>query len=130
MQVIAMAQKPAIVVFEEYAKEMIKCLPMNDPIFIADLFVNNLLSGDTKDELDDIPGRANEAQYLLYDVIKPSLDIDDTSSFNRLLSVMEHCDYQNVHTLSREIKSYLDKRSGIKPGTVYSKINVITSSVS
>ena len=125
-----MAQKPAIVVFEEYATKMIECLPMKDRTFIAKLFASNLLLGGTKDELDDIPGWAKKAQYLLYNVIKPVLNIDDTSSFNRLVSVMEHCDYHNVHTLSCEIKSYLDKRSDIEPGTVYNKINVITSSVS
>ena len=81
MQVKAMAQKPAIVVFEEYATKMIECLPMKDPIFNAKLIASNLLLGDTKDELDDIPGRAKKAQHLLYDVIKPALNIDDTSSF-------------------------------------------------
>ena len=68
-----------------------------------------------------VPGRAKKAQYLLYDVIKPALDIDDTSSFNRLLSVMQHCDYHNVQTLACEIKSYLNRGSDIDPGT-YSKV--------
>ena len=56
MQVIAMAQKPRIVVFEEYATKMIECLPMKDPIFIAKLFASDLLLGEIKDELDVIPG--------------------------------------------------------------------------
>ena len=49
-------------------------------------------------------------------MIKPALDIDDTSSFDNLLSVMEHCGYAYVEKLACEIKSEIDEANEVEEG--------------
>ena len=108
-----MTQKEA---YEKYAENLMSCLPMNDTLFIAKLFKYKLLPGDTENQLQALPTQAAKALHFLNHVIKPGLDIDDTSSFDNLLSVMENCDYTVVEALACEIKSELDKDSDIEAG--------------
>jgi len=100
-----LAQKPKLEVFKKYAERLIKCLPMNDVHFIAMLSNHKLLPGDTNNQLNAKPTPAEKASYFLNNVIKPALDIDDTSSFDNLLSVMKHCGYDHVEKLAHKIKS-------------------------
>ena len=95
--------------YEEYAVKLIKCLPMEDTLFIAKLSEHKLLPGTTKDHIETLPIKAKKASYFLDHVIKPALDIDDTSSFDSLLSIMEHCGYVHVENLACKIRSKIDK---------------------
>ena len=100
---------------------MVKCLPMNDTLFIAKLSSCKLLPGDTNNQLETLPTPGKKAHYLLNHVIKPALDTDDTSSFHNLLYVMEHCGYDHVRKLACEIKLQITKANGIESSTyVYS----------
>ena len=103
-------------VYNRYSENLIKCLPMNDTLFIAKLSTYKLIPGDTSDQLKVLPTKAAKASYFLDNVIKPALDIDDTSSFDDLLSAMEQCDYVYVEKLSSKIKSEIDKANDIEPG--------------
>ena len=89
---------------------------MDDTVFVANLSNYKLLPGDTNSQLKALPTQANKASYFLDHMIKPTLDINDTSNFDILLSVMEHCDYEALKNLACEIKSELDKESEIEPG--------------
>ena len=93
--------------YEKYSEKIIKCLPMNDTLFIAELFKYKLLPGDANNQLEALSTPGKKAHYLLNHVIKPALDFDDTSSFDNLLSAMEHCGYDHVKKLTREIKSQI-----------------------
>ena len=93
--------------YEKYSEKMVKCLPMNDALFIAKLSSYKLLPGDTNNQLKALPTPGEKALYLLNHVIKTALDTDDTSSFDNLLYVMEHCDYDHVRRLACEIKSQI-----------------------
>ena len=102
--------------YEKYSEKMIKCLPMNDTLFIAKLSSCKLLPGNTKNKLGALSTQTEKAHYLLHHVIEPALDIDDTSNFDNLLSVMEHCGYDHVRKLACEIKSQIGKANDIKSG--------------
>ena len=114
-----MAQKPQIQAYKNYSEKLVKCLPMDDTLFTVSLSKRQLLPGNTSDKIETLSTQADKALYFLNHVIKPALDIDDTSSFDDLISVMEHCGYTHVKKLACEIKSEIDKASHVGPGMMY-----------
>ena len=105
MQVATASRKLQKQVFDEYTAKLINCLPMDDSLFISSLSTHHLLPGDTENKLKALPTQADKASYFLCHVIKPALDIDDTSNFDNLLSVMEKCGYAHVNKLTHDINS-------------------------
>ena len=106
--------KPHVLTFEKYTERLIKCLPMDDTSFVAKLSDNELLLEDMNYQLKALPTQATKASYFLDHVIKPALDIDDTSVFEKLLSAMEHSGDAHVEWLSCEIKSEIERVDGIE----------------
>lgn len=105
-------------VYDDYVEKLVKCLPMNDTLFITALSQKKLLPGDTEAKIKQLPTAADKAKYMLDNIIKPALDIDDHNSFNTLLSVMGKCGYPHVKNLSHEIKSKIDQQTSHKSGVV------------
>ena len=101
-------------VYKDYVEKLIKCLPMDDVLFTAQLSIHDLLPGNTSNKIVALSTQPEKASYFLNHVIKPALDIDDDSSFNSLISDMEHCGYCHVKKLACEIKSEINKRSNNK----------------
>ena len=129
MQISRRAQNPHVRAYEKYAKALIECLPMDDTVLIAKLSKYGLLAGDTSDHLKALPTQGSKASYFLDHVIKPALDIDDTSGFDDLLSVMEHCGYDHVEKLAYKIKSEIDKANDVTmfvPGKDFSYQYIVT----
>ena len=93
-------------VFKQFFAKMAKSLPMDDPIFVAELFSHDLLPGDLYDQVESRLTRADKAVYFLNHVIKPVLTTD-VGSFNELLNVMEDSEYSNVKELALQIRSKL-----------------------
>ena len=116
LQVTTMTQVKA---YENYVDKLVKCLPMDDALFIVSLSKHQLLPGNTSNKIESLPTQADKALYFLDHVIKPALDIEDTSSFDKLLSIMEQCGYAHVKALACKIKSDIDKGSSIKTGVLY-----------
>ena len=104
-----MAEKQPLRTYKEYIEKLVKCLPMDDTLFITKLSTCKLLPGDTNSQLKALPTQVAKASYFLDHVIKPALEIDDTSSFDDLLSAMEHCGYAHVENLAHIIKSEMSK---------------------
>ena len=102
--------------YENCIHNLVKCLPMNDTLFIVSLSKHQLLPGNTSNKIESLPTQADKALYFLDHVIKPALDIEDTSSFDKLLSIMEQCGYAHVKTLACKIKSDIDKGRNINTG--------------
>ena len=100
--------------YDDHVEDLVKCLPMDDTLFITKLSKQNLLPGDTENKIETLATQANKASYFLNHVIKPALDINKASSFEKLLSVMQDCDYDHVQSLSCEIKSEIDKANETK----------------
>ena len=113
---MTMAQKSPLRAYEEHVEKLVKCLPMDDTLFITKLSAYKLLPGDTQSQLEALPTQAAKASYFLGHVIKPAIDIDDTSSFDDLLSVMEDCGYAHVEKLACKIKSSMNNGSDTRPG--------------
>ena len=103
--------------YEKCTEKLVKCLPMDDTLFIAKLSNCELLPGDTHDQLKALPTQPAKALYFLNHVIKPALDIDDASSFDDLLSVMDQCGYAHVKKLACKIKSEIIERNNSEPGS-------------
>ena len=79
---------------------------MDDTLFIAKLFSNDLLPGDLKNQLKLLHRTsADKAGHFLDSVIEPSVTSDGGSSFDKLLNVMEDCEYQHVKELAKQIRT-------------------------
>ena len=103
-------------VYDSNVDKFVMCLPMDDTLFIAKLSAQNLLPGDTYAQVTALSSQAKKASYFLDHVIKPALYIDDTSDFEKLLSVMQDSGYSHVKNLSCKIRSNLDDLSNSKSG--------------
>ena len=99
-------------IFQQFYSKLVETLPMDDAVFIAKLFSNDLLPGDLKNQLK-LPHRtsADKAVLFLDSVIEPSVTSDGGSSFDTLLNVMEDGEYQHVKELAKQIKACLRKTS-------------------
>ena len=85
---------------------------MDDAVFIARLFSNNLLPGDLKNQLKLLHRTsADKATLFLDSVIEPSVTSVGGSSFVELLNVMEDSEYEHVKELAKLIRTSLRKRS-------------------
>ena len=101
--------------YATHLEDLVKCLPLDDSRFIIKL-PSSLLPGDTQDQIKAQPSKADKALYFLSTVIKPALDVGDTSGFDTLISVMENCGFNNVELVAEKIKSEIDNSSGKKSG--------------
>ena len=93
-------------VFQDFYAQLVKILPMNDDVFVAELFSAKLLPGDAKAQVKSKATRACKAAYFLDHVIEPSL-ATTFGSFNKLLKVMENNDYNGLKELAKSIRSNL-----------------------
>ena len=108
MQVAKMSQIKVKAIYVNYVNKLVMCLPMDDTHFITKLSSQQLLPGDTESKIKALPTQADKASYFLSHVIKPALDIDDISGFNKFLSVMQECEYDHVLKLSNEIRDEIN----------------------
>ena len=102
------ASQPATV-FQQFYGKLVKTLPMDDIMFTIELFANDLLLGDLRNQLKLVRDRtsADKAVLFLDSVIKPSVTSDGGSSFDKLLHVMEDSEYQHVKELVVQIRTSL-----------------------
>ena len=93
-------------VFQQFYSKLVKTLPMDDAVFTAELFSNDLLPGDLKNQLKLVHRTpADKAVLFLDSVIEPSVTSDGGSSFDKLLHVMEDSEYQHVKELAEKIRT-------------------------
>ena len=92
-------------VFQQFYSQLVKTLPMDDAVFTAELFSNNLLPGNLKSQIKSEKTSADKAALFLDSVIKPSVTSDGGNSFDKLLHVMEASEYQHVKELAEEIRT-------------------------
>ena len=92
-------------VFQQFYSKLVQSLPVDDAVFIAELFSNDLLPGDLKNHLKLLHRTsADKAVLFLDSVIEPSVTSDGGSSFDKLLNVMEDGEYQHVKELAKQIR--------------------------
>ena len=99
-------------VFQQFYSKLVETLPMDDAVFIAKLFSNDLLPGDLKNQLKLLhKTSADKAVLFLDSVIEPSVTSDGGSSFDKLLNVMEDSEYPCVKELAKQIRTNLQETS-------------------
>ena len=77
-------------------------------MFTAELFSNDLLPGDLKNQLKLLHRTsADKAVLFLDSVIEPSVTSDGGSSFDKLLHVMEDSEYRHLKELVVQIRTSL-----------------------
>ena len=107
-----MASNRFMRVFQQFYSELVETLPMDDAVFIAKLFSNDLLPGDLKNQLKLLHRTSKDKATLFLDsVIKPSVTSDGGSSFDKLLNVMKDSEYQHAKKLTTWIITILQETS-------------------
>ena len=92
-------------VYRECYLELINVLPMEDPHFIAQLFREDFLPGDTKDAIAARATRAEKATFFLDKMITKVFKDDGSNlMFLKLLNLMMSTDNEAVKSLAEEIK--------------------------
>ena len=95
-------------VFKKHYSKLVKTLPMNDAIFVAELYSCDLLPSDLRDQLNLLHRTsADKATLFLNNVIEPNVVSGVGSSFDKLLTVMEDCEHENVKELAKLIRASL-----------------------
>ena len=95
-------------VFQQFYSKLVETLPMDDAVFVAKLFSNDLLPGDLKNQLKLVHRTsADKAVLFLDSVIEPSVTSDGGSSFDKLLHIMEDSEYQHLKELVVQIRTSL-----------------------
>ena len=98
-------------VFQQFYSKLVKTLPMNDVIFIAELYSRDLFPDDVKEHVESLTTSAKKASYFLDHVIKPNVTSSSGNMFVELLKVMEDSDYQNVKELTKSIRDSLGEET-------------------
>ena len=97
-------------VLRKFYPQLVTLLPMDNPLFTAELYSHGLLPADARDQIKAKGTRAEKCDYFISHVIIPSLVIDD-SHFMELLNIMQQSEFIGVKQLSDQIKSELKKES-------------------
>ena len=93
-------------VYTKYYPTLIKVLPMNDTIFVAQLFASNFLPGNAKEAIEARDTRADKASFFLDNHIVNGFDDDGNNPlFLDLLKLMEKTDDIVLQTVAKEIRN-------------------------
>ena len=94
-------------VYDDYYPKLIRVLPMNDSLFIAQLYSNKFLPGDAKESVMVRPTRADKATFFLDNYIVKGFDDDGMSNqlFIELIRVMEKSDDLVLKSVAKEIRN-------------------------
>ena len=90
-------------------EKLVKVLPMDSVLFTTKLSANNILPDAIDARMKSLPTQPDKANYFLKNVIKLSLDGDETEELETLITVMEKCGHGFVERLAKRMKSDLDK---------------------
>ena len=104
--------------------ELLRLLPMEDNIFIGELFKNNLLPHNLKADINSLCTRADKVTKFLDSVITPSADNLNSINFKILLQVMMNSNDKAVEQLADTIISKLNRNcvqseNGMLPVSYY-----------
>ena len=102
-----LTRNAATIVRKQYPN-LVKTLPMDDEYFIAELYANDLLPGDLKNEIKSLTTSAKKAAEFLDRVIEPAVTTNGDKMFNTLLIVMRNSGNNEVIHLADNIFSMLN----------------------
>ena len=95
-------------VFQKFYKQLVALLPLDDSLFLAELFTYDLLPNDLKGQIEASTTRADKATIFLDHRIRSEIHAGYSTSFTKLLNVMENSGDCSLTSLTREIRGALD----------------------
>ena len=106
-------------IYQHYFSKLIRCLPMDDGLFLAMLSEHELLPGDTEGKVKSLATQTEKATYFMSHVIKPSLEVDSRVYLDKLISVMNESGYKHVEELCSKMKSEIANSESSKTSMLY-----------
>ena len=100
-------------VFQRFYEKLVTMLPMDDSLFLAKLFGCGLLPGNCKQQIKAEKTPVDKATCFLDHRISSDVSVGDSTSFNKLLSVMENSGFENLKALAGEIKTALKPQPAV-----------------
>ena len=94
-------------VYKQCYVKLVMALPMNDSLFLAQLFSCGLFHGDLKNQIKVEKTSADKATCFLDHVIGPSISVGNSTNFHKLLNIMEESENDRLQVLAEEIKTTL-----------------------
>ena len=91
-------------VFKQFYVKLVMILPMDDPLLTAELFACGLLPGDLKQQISAMQTPVDKATCFLDHKISSDVSVGNSTSFNKLLDVMEDSGIDSLKELAEEIK--------------------------
>ena len=93
--------------YESALPSFLRVLPMDDPMFLAELIAGKMFPGDSKDQVKAKPTKAQKATEFLNRCIEPAFSDDgnSNSALDKLLTIMEESDFEPAKDLARDFKS-------------------------
>ena len=98
-------------VFAEYRDRLVNALPMDDHAFTTKLYNNKMFPGNLLSRIKSLPTESDKAYHFLENFIKPSINIDGTAEFEKLISVMKTSGYSHMKWLANEMESASERNS-------------------
>jgi len=98
----------ALGVYNEFNPKLVNSLPIKDPIFSSKLVQKGMFFGNVKAKVKAQPTDADATEYFLDHVIQPPLENGDTGPFEKLLTVMEQFNSQQLKKLASTIRQSLE----------------------
>ena len=90
-------------VFRQFYVKLVKSLPLQNAVFVAELFSANILSIDLKKRIKAEKTPEDKATCFLDDKIYLDISKGDFKSFDALLNIMKKKDFRNLHNLAEKI---------------------------
>jgi len=90
--------------FDKYYQEFVKCLPMDDPTFLDNLYSQDFLSGDMKNKIESMETKTAKASYFLDQVIVPSLTMNNNNLLERLIKLIGDSESEVLQDLYKTLR--------------------------
>jgi len=95
-------------IFQLYYHRLVRSLPMDDALFLADLYGSQLFPGNLKKCIEALSTAAERAMKFLDAVIEPAISNNEIDQFKLLLMIMNNSDNSTAKKLAEEINGALN----------------------
>ena len=105
-------------VFKQFYVKLVKSLPMQNAIFLAELFSAHILSLDLKRRIKAEKTPEDKAMCFLDDKIYHDISKGDFRSFDALLDIMKKREFHVLNNLAEKIKTALVVEAAVNPSNI------------
>ena len=105
-------------VFKQFYVKLVKSLPMQNAIFLAELFSAHMLSLDLKRRIKAEKTPEDKAMCFLDDKIYHDISKGDFRSFDALLDIMKQKEFRVLNNLAEKIKTALVVEAAVNPSNI------------